>query len=234
MFWNAVWGGTKVLFHWESALAAVIYFALFLAPIAAAGKLAEKRPGLGCATQLLVLPFTQVFATLVVTWMLSPIILGLSDDAAWSLPWRALTRDPGYVIKVVFGATIATLAAAFVPVLGQMPTFLSLVSTGFVIAAVAVALQRSVPELAGLSLDLVPGFWVTIGFVFFGALAFMLGTGVIALIAGFRASRDPESPIEASQPDPLAMASASLLGLVPGFMYGAWLGLQFRHYVTQS
>ena len=90
MFWESVGSGLGVLAYWQTYLAGLLFLALSVGPMFLIGAVAMKsgraEGAIGCLS-MLVLPFFQVFALVVFVLTMSPIILGLSQEAAWSFPW---------------------------------------------------------------------------------------------------------------------------------------------------
>ena len=136
MFWASVKGGLDVLLHWESWAASIVFILLLVLPMIVVGLAATKHVGLGCAG-MVVLPVFQALATLMVVLTLSPIILGLSSDAAWQAPWQMLLKAPWQMLKGALFLTLVALGSAFVPIIGQSGTFTSMVVGSFAIAGVA-------------------------------------------------------------------------------------------------
>lgn len=102
--WDAVKGGLGVLTYWETYAAGLEYLALYMIPTGLAGYFAMKseRAGgaIGCLS-MLVLPAVGAFAIVVFVLTLSPIILGLSHDAAWAFPWVLAIKAPWSMVKFV-------------------------------------------------------------------------------------------------------------------------------------
>lgn len=229
MFWQAVLDGLRVLFHWESLAAAILFGGLMLLPLIAVGLMMSKYPAVGCLSSIVLLPVAQIFATLVVTWTLSPLIFGLGQEAAWSLPWRVLANNPGYMLRSLFTIGITALVASFVPVLGRIPTFVNTFIAGSCLITIARIVMWLDPALANQDMRIWPGFWNALGFLLLGGIAFALGAAVIG--AAMHARQDEIERLMGQEPTPgpVAMTAGSFLGLLPAFMYGAWLGQQLHH-----
>lgn len=223
MFWDAVLGGLEVLTHWEAWAAILLYGFILIVPMIAVGWAAERDMRAGCVGMIL-LPAFQVFAAVVVTWSLLPIILGIGDDAAWGFPWQFAAHAPWSMIKIVLFLVFLAVLSGIVPVLGRVTTFTNLVVGGFAIAIATRLLLQGVPELASIEVDFMPGFGTVLGFVLFGGVAALLASFAVAMIVSIR-GRDRSSR-EGAAPDPIVMAAFGFMGLLPALMYGSWLGLQ--------
>jgi len=75
---------------------------------------------------------------------LSPIILGLSNHAAWSLPWMLLFHDPLLLLKIGGLIVLASLLLGSIPIVKTFEPLHTLVYGGIVLMFVAtsVALLR--------------------------------------------------------------------------------------------
>lgn len=226
MFWDSVVGGLKVLTFWETYVAGLEYLALFMVPMVLVGlameKGGEKSGAIGCLG-MLVMPVLQVAAIAVFVLTLAPIIFGLSEDAAWSFPWKVITLAPGMFFKLVGVLVVAAIALAFVPFLGQLQSLQTLVLGGIALVFVLGILKSVNPDLVSAKLDVMPGFWFTAGLLVIGAIMAWVGIMVAALLA---------TAVEGATEglgQLLMFPVAAIFGFIPVFMYGAWLGSQLRH-----
>ncbi len=224
MFWHAVLGGLQVLLHWQAWIAMLLYGLLLFIPMAAIGAAAERDMRLGCVG-MLVLPLFQVFASMVVLWTLLPIILGLSNDALWALPWSLATGNPVWMLKVTLMLALFAILSAIVPILGRMTSF-----SNFIVGSGAIAVATR--EFAAASgrealthIRYVPSFWTSIGFVIVGAIAATVaGLSLTAVSMAINRSVSNEE----YKPGPLLVSAFGIIGLIPAFMYGTWLGDQVK------
>ena len=103
MFWQSVWNGLKVLGHWEAYVAGLEYLAIFMLPMLLFALIKEKYESaggvLGCLSMIL-LPLLQAAAILVLVITLSPIILGIDHNAAWTLPWTVLRASNKTIVSL--------------------------------------------------------------------------------------------------------------------------------------
>ena len=77
-------------------------------------------------------------------------------------------------------------------------------------------------------LDYWPPFLYSIGFLVIGGIATLLSTLGVAALAVLRKTDGEEEP----SPGPVTIAVFNVLGLIPAFMYGSWLGQQIRELVA--
>jgi len=226
MFWDSVVGGLKVLTFWETYVAGLEYLLLFMGPMVLIGlameKSGEKGAAVGCLG-MLVMPMLQVAAIAVFVLTLAPIIFCLSEDAAWSFPWKVITVAPGLFLKLVGILVVSAIALAFVPFLGRLQSLRTLVLGGVALVFVLGILKEVNPELVSGKLDAIPGFWFAVGLLVIGAIMAWVGIMVAALLA---------TAVEVATEglgQLLMFPVAAIFGFIPVFMYGSWLGSQLRH-----
>jgi hypothetical protein len=219
MFWTSVLAGIKVLTYWETYVAGLEYLAICMLPMVLIGLVAEKgdeRGGaaVGCLS-VLVLPVFQVAAMAVFVLTLAPIIFGFAEDATWSFPWKILILAPGAFFKLVGVLVVAAIILAFIPLLGQLHSLRTLVLGGIALIFVLSILESVTPGIASKRVDIIPGFWFALGFLVIGSLMSCIGMMMSALVATAFGQ--------------LSMVPVySILGFLPVFMYGAWLGAQVK------
>ena len=225
MFWEAVVGGLRVLTYWETYVAGLEYLAVFMVPMAIVSIVAiksDKAAGaLGCLS-MLALPVLQVFGMVVFVLTLSPIILGLSDNAAWAFPRVLAGGAPGAVAKLVGVLFIAAVILAFIPILGQLLSLHTLLLGSIALALVLRIIENEYPGVVSNRVHFWPGFWFTLGLLVIGGVMAWIGTLVAALLA-----TAIESTTEGFG-QLLVLPIAAIFGFIPVFMYGAWLGAQLR------
>lgn len=210
MFWNSVFGGLGVLTHWQTYIAGLEFFLISFIPVLVLMKAESKA---GCLVFLLQ-PAIGVVGSVVLIWTLLPIILGLSREAAWSLPWHTLGSDPWYWSKVVFVILLLEIGLSFIPIVGNLNSVHTMLS-GSIILVVAIALLgHEAPQMFPENFSAYPGFWFLVGLVVVGAIF-----SLIALIAASIASGLPGVVL-------ILPIFGSALGFLPVFMYGSYLGAQ--------
>ncbi len=225
MFWGAVTGGLGVLTYWETYVAGLEYLALFMIPMTVVGIVATKSEraagAIGCLS-MLVLPVFQVFAIVVFVLTLSPIILGLSHDAAWAFPWTLTREAPGSLAKFVGLLLVAAVILAFVPILGRLQSLHTLLLGALALALVMGIIDTTNPGIVSKRVHFWPGFWFALGLLVIGGLMAWIGTLVAAVLA-----TAVESAAEGLG-QLLMFPVAAIFGFIPVFIYGTWLGAQLR------
>lgn len=226
MFWDAVAGAFKILTHWEIYAAGLEYLAIFMGPMAIAGLvMARKEDGdgmaIGCVSMLL-MPVLQVAAMAVFVLTLSPIIFGLSTDAAWSFPWQVLIGMPWAFAKLVGVLVIAAIVLAVIPVLGYLQSLHTLVLGGIALVFVLGILESAYPGLVRGRVDVMPGFWFVVGLLIVGAVMSWIGMVVASVLASAM------DVMKEGIGQLVMFPVAAVFGFIPVFIYGAWLGGQLR------
>ena len=153
---------------------------------------------------------------------ISPIIFGLSDDAAWSLPWLLVTIAPGLFFKLVVSLILASIILALIPILSQLQSLQTLVLGAIVLMFVLGIVNESNSGTVIEHVDLIPDFWFIVGLLFIGGIVSWIGLMLVAL------SADKTGMTEEDIGQLLMMPIPAILGCIPVFMYGAWLGAQVR------
>lgn len=225
MFWQSVWNGLKVLGHWEAYVAGLEYLAIFMLPMLLFALIKERSESaggiLGCLSMILI-PMLQAAAILVLVITLSPIILGIDHNAAWTLPWAVLSIAPGLFAKSVVTLLVVSFVLAFIPILGQFQSLQTLVLGAISLVFSAGLLKALSPGTLEGGGPLYPGFWFVIGLLVIGGGMSFIGTMVAALFA---------SAVGTAHEDTgqlLVFPVAAIFGFIPVFIYGAWLGAQLR------
>lgn len=225
MFWDSVFGGLKVLSYWETYVAGVEYLAIFFIPMIITGTIMEKSQNsgwlIGCLSMLF-MPVFQVAAMAVMILSISPIIFGLSDDAAWSLPWILVTMAPGLFFKLVVTLVIASIVLAFIPILSRFQSLQTMVLGGIVLMFVLGIVNETYPGVVIDHVDLIPDFWFSVGLITIGGIMAWIALILVALIIEITGMAEESIGQLLMAPIP------AILGFIPVFMYGAWLGAQIR------
>lgn len=225
MFWDALTGGLTVLTYWETYAAALIYIVIALGPLALIGFAMEKAKGsaafLGCLTMFL-MPILQTFAIIVFVLTLSPIILGVKSDAAWSLPWILTLQAPWSMAKMVGLLFVVAIVLAFIPMLRQWQSIYIAVLGSLALGFVLAIIEKASPGYVSNQVALWPGFWFFFGLLVVGGLMAWIGIILAAFIASlFEIAAESVGQL-------LLFPAVAVLGFIPTFMYGSYLGAQIR------
>ena len=226
MFWDSVLAGLKVLTYWETYVVGLEYLAIFFIPIAIVGIVMEKSEGAsaaaGCLSMFL-LPVLQVAAMAVLVLTLAPIIFGFAEDAAWSFPWKIITMAPGAFFKLVGVLVVASIALAFIPILGQLQSLQTLVLGAIALMFVLGIVDSINPGIVKGRVDFIPSFWFSVGLIVMGGIMSWVGMMVAALIV-----TGIEMATEEGLGQLIMFPIGAIFGFIPVFMYGAWLGAQVK------
>ena len=158
--------------------------------------------------------FCELFGTYFFILTLSPIILGLSPHAAWSLPWLLLFHDPLTFLKITGLIVLSALVLGFVPVINAFESVQNLVCGGVVLAFTVASIHR----IAGV--EFFPDFWFGVGII---AVAFAAKWLLLLLLVALSMlARLDDSPRL------VGILLGPLFTFLPTFIYGGWLALQIR------
>jgi len=222
-FWDSVARGVAVLTYWETYVAAIEYLAIFLVPMSLVRILIDKSSevsvAIGCLS-FIIIPVLQVFAITVFVLTLSPIMLGLSEDASWSFPWMILQADPVFMLKFVGQLLLLSILLAFIPIIGQIQSLNTLILGGFSLALVLKIIEKINPVVATANIDPIPGFWFIVGILIISGVLVWIGFLLSAVVLAAMES------IEEGIGQLLIFPFIALFGFIPVFIYGAWLGSQ--------
>ncbi|MEQ1718606.1 MAG: hypothetical protein ABL907_21910 [Hyphomicrobium sp.] len=211
--------------HWQTYAAGLLFLLLSMGPMVLIGLTMEKagRAGgaVGCLS-MLAMPFFQTFALIVFVLTLSPILLGLSNDAAWSFPWMLTAEAPWTMTKFVGKLLLVALVLAFIPLIGRIQSLHTLLLGGIALASVIEIIGTIYPVIAAKNVTLWPGFLFLVGLLVLSALMAWLGMMAVALLVTIVEARfEGIGQI-------LVFPVAAVFGFIPLFIYGAWLGAQLR------
>jgi len=225
MFLEAVGNGLKVLLHWQTYVIAICYLIISFLPIIvvmSAGNKSDDFITRGGCLAMLIQPLFQSLAVFISVCILFPIILFGRSEAAWSLPWMLIINIPGRILILLIIMLVLSIIGAFIPLLGRANSFIMFIMGGAVIIFLTIVLHNISPELGIRNIDILPGFLTIIGIVIVSGVASWLGmlvsAGIVTLLL-----RDKE---EIGQL--IMIPLGSVLGFIPIFIYGAWLGLQIQ------
>lgn len=232
MFWDSIFAGLKVLVYWETYVAGLAYLAIYTIPIMAATAAADRkmyttgRVTNGCFVVVLT-PLLQMTATLVFVLILTPIILGLSEDAAWDFPWVLLIVDPGTFFKLVGILLVSIVLLMLIPFMASQA--LSTFILGGTILIFALRILGFVdPDVANKLTDFIPDFWFSIGLIITAGITYWAGIVVTMGIAnGIRLLINPRADEDSIMP--FILPIGIVFQFIPVFIYGAWLGLQAKN-----
>lgn len=224
MFWHAVKGGLGILLYWETYLVGLEYLLICYLPMILFGVLIErentKATTVAVFGSIFIMPVFQIVATTIFVLTFSPIILNISDDAAWSFPWRLVIIAPGTFIRLVLVLIVASVIIAFLPLLGNLRSFYVLVVGSITLMCVVSLLEQIDPDLVGDNVEFIPSFWIIVGLLFIGGIMTWLGIIIAAALATLIGLANEGIG------QLFVLPTAAVFGFIPVFIYGAWLGNQ--------
>jgi len=220
MFWSSIIGGLKVLTFWEVYAAALIFTVISVGPMFIFGLIGEKNEAVGCLGGMLIAPVFQALATIIFVFTLFPILLGFAEDAAWSFPWKILFSSPWPMIKASFIIIIATIALAFIPLLGQIQSLHTFASGAISLIMVLGILHSAYPNIPVQKISIMPGFLTIIGFLIIAGVVSWASTMLVAVIATALGDRAEDYTML------IAIPLGGVFGFIPVFIYGAYIGQQ--------
>ena len=226
MFWSSVLGGLNVFLHWETYVVWLGFLIVRLMPFGMTilrkndPEKGDKKFGLG------ILPNTfHAFAMICFITILLPIILGIGDDASWTMPWLLATISPILFLKILFMVVMALYFINFTPFLGKLEIVETLVTGGLILLTLLKFVYvGDNNDNAYSQISLYPGFLFIVGLVLVCALiqtgASVLTLALVYVVATiFRIKKHSAVMLVA----PVGW----MLQFAPVFIYGAWLGGQF-------
>jgi len=224
MFWEAVKDGLMVLTFWETYVGILIYFAIFIIPTMVFAIAMEKNEAIGCLGAIIT-PFIQTFASIVFIFTISPIILGISEDAAWSLPWLVLLNEPMVFLKIIGLLFIAAILIAFIPIIGQIQSLDMVVLGGLCLAFILSLLNSVYPGMGINQINPMPSFSYLAGFIVIAGISSWVGIMAVALIV-----TAIEENVNETLAEYIMIPLGSVFNFIPIFIYGSWLGNQLVLY----
>ncbi|WP_412776382.1 hypothetical protein [Thalassospira lucentensis] len=222
MFWESVFRSLSVYSHWELYASAAIYLVISFGPTVALVVSTEHSDNgfiTGCLPAIL-MPIANTFATIFFVVNLSPIILGISDTALWQISWNLFVQSPLFILKLFLTVVFIQFILALLPIVGRVTSLASLVSGGVILANIIRLFDASLSLDLYDRLDFFPGFWFVVGILVVSAAMFYVVAFVVTMSSGL--ARDNGAAIGQLSVIPLG----ALMGFVPVFIYGAWLGIQ--------
>jgi hypothetical protein len=224
VFWYIVISGLKVLTYWETYAAMIEYIAIFYAAAFIVNTLTRKnRMSVAAAGRIsLLLPVLQACALLVFVLSLAPIIFGVAEDAAWSYPLEIITAATGRFFTLIGILIVFSGMMAIIPLLRRLPALQS-----FVLGVIALMFCFGIfitenPGILKGPIAVIPDIWIITGLLAIVSVTSWAGRRTAAFAGRM-------SGIEEKGPGKIILFPLSaVFGLLPVFMYGAFLGVQLR------
>lgn len=231
MFWHSVLNGLSVLLHWQVWVALALFGLAHLVWLLGVGLLmgnsdSGRRMAAGCLTHMIGGTVLQAVLLGLLVFFLTPIMLGGNQ----AMPVSLIGTLAWPILVASFTALVVGFLLAFIPIVGGLITNtpgLSDFIEGIIIFRIfSAAFLEGFLEKAGLSTDIYPGFWQSMGY-FILATIFVYACLFAFAAAGTKLSRDRFSG-EGTPSMFAGMIMPRLLGLVPLFMYANYATLSIQ------
>ena len=230
MFIESIFQGLTVLRFWQVWVGLVCYAGGTFAYLYFIGSIAGKeesgaRMATGCLTYGLGGPVVQGIMLSFLVVFLTPILLGGSE----TVPLSALAEFWWPIAKAGLIATVAGIALAFIPIIGQMvgPGIQSFVQSVLVFRFFTTDIIQKILHDNAITGSVYPGFWASIGYLIVAGIVvrlIFLGVGVVQV------SLQERGKGELLEVFTLVIAPVfSLLGgLIPLMMYSQYVRLSIQ------
>lgn len=223
MFWNAIVSGLKIFTHWETYAAGLVLLVLFFVPIVIIGVSNMHRKWAGgayrCMT-ILLFSALQVIGVTIFVLTLAPIILGLSEDASWSFPWRIISLAPGEFSVFVAVFALVAMTSSLIPSLQRLSSFQTMIVGCLSLVLVQKFLSLLNPTLDIGFISLFPGVWFLAGILL---MTWVMSTAGFLVSTVVGATLENRLNVGKGIMELLIFPFAAVFGIIPVFTYGAWL-----------
>lgn len=222
---DVILSGFKPLTHADTYLAGVVYFLLVFPPSLLATRLAERH------RQVVSLQFLRhylptilrAFAMAVFMLILTPLIVGLDEQAAWGFPWRILMQDPSVIARLIGSLLFADILLGLLRLPRQLHA-LHILVLGIITLSVAFdwvdVLGNKPPVLAGGHIKWLPNTTLLVMLTASTGLLSWLEIR-LAVLLGKHLHGPSEEWVQL-----LMFPVSAATGFTSVFIYGAWLGSQ--------
>ncbi|MDB5908123.1 MAG: hypothetical protein JWP34_2237 [Massilia sp.] len=224
MLWDCVCSGIAVLSHWQTYVAALFFLSLSMGPKFLLGAVTVSSPSGHAAMKwvsVLCIALGQVVGIAIFVTIMCPIMLGLSLDASWSLPFSFVSRDPCAAARFCGGLLFIAIVLAWTPVIGQSRSF-SMFVVGSMVLVGTFGLVITTHGVPPQKIQYWPGLLFTIALFSVGTALTWLGT-MLAMLFATAIERHVQGAGKL-----IAYPAAAAAGFIPLFMYSAWLGHQIQ------
>jgi len=223
MFLSFLVPGLKIFSHWETYAAGLALLVSLFIPIAFIGIAGRNKAckgfGFRCMS-VFVLPALQVLGVTVFVLTLAPLILGFSESAAWGFPWKMISLAPMKFAIFIASFSLVAVISANSRVMRKLHSFQTMI-----IGCISLILVQKFISLINPVLD-IDAMSLFPGFSFVGGILFMTW---IMSTAGFYVSGFVGATLEnrlnmgKGIMELLIFPFAVIFGIIPVFIYGAWL-----------
>ncbi len=223
MFWEYTISALNVLTYWETHLVGFGYIFFLFVPTLLISIAMKKRPCTGVAFKCInyiLLPVMQLIAVSIFTLVLSPIMLGMAEEASWNLPWRMVSNDFSLSIGLLACLSIVAIGLVFIPVVGRLHSFRTIILGAISLVFVQMLISYINPAIEMEITYMIPGFWFITGLaaitIVLSKVDHVVSRAISTTLRSKYAVRDGVCEL-------LMFPVLSTLGFIPVFLYGAWL-----------
>lgn len=238
MFWQSVLGGFRVLVHWQTWVALILYVTLVFGWLIGVGLLmgnsgSGKRVAASMFAHMAGGPIIQALLLGCLVLYLTPLMLG--GNAAMPLGFFATFAWP--ITKACFLAMLFTFFIMFIPLVGGIvantPGVDAFIQGIIIFRLFSGAFIERFLEQANLQVaSLYPSVWACLGY--FGmAMVFVYVSAIIFAALGTTISRNQYSE-ESGISFFVGMGFMQMLGMLPLFMYANHVSLAVQGAVGNS
>ena len=219
MLWKCTCHGLAILAHWQTYAAALLFLSLSMGSkyLSDALDLASARTDSTArfASRLL-LALGQVAGIIVFVNIMCPIMLGLSQHAAWSWPPLGLASN-WEVLRSFAQMVVVAAIVSRIPIVGQSPSLLVFVLGALALVPMLGVLAGRIGMLGERGIQLWPGGGFMTALFLVGAALTWLGTMLVVIPSMLLKGRAKRIGMLFAYP------FAAAFGFIPLYMYCAWL-----------
>lgn len=220
-FLEASTSAAKVFLNWQTYAVLGEALAISLIPVVFFWAASKKDGSFGTetlSTSSLVMMIIKTLGLYVFMLTLSPVILGVSDNANWLAPWILVNEAPVFAAQSFGVLLLAAFLALFIPMLAELSTFRFLILGTIALGASLALNDPANPQTAIFGQPLVPDVWFC---VFLVAFSFVLN--LVGCISSWKLTTaiKADGTIGGLM---LMYAIAFVIGIIPVLIYGAWIG----------
>ena len=227
MFWQSVVNSLALVLHWQMYAPVLVYVIISKIPGIVIGFIVDEEDELSKRHVLLITiieNIIHVFALFVTVGTLFPMMTGV-DGVTWSLPWEILGAAPVGTLTMFFILTIVSLVIPILCRSNNAITFFAGYFIKIILGLVIVSfLARTIndihPEFGIQNIELIPGIGMIVGLIISSGASLGLVI-VMSIVIGM-----PLLMVNFFLSETVKATLGAAFGLIPVFMYGAFIGLQ--------
>jgi hypothetical protein len=236
MFWHSFKAGLELFANWQTYTVTIVFLIFAVIPTRVIEWILSNRPMreidwskviLGHPNRDLnwwltkLIPLANTFAVVVFILILSPLLLGFSNNPAWSLPWLLLKSEP-WLLLVFFTKLISALIILqIIPIINNMRLIShSLVGMTTVVFLIELIKPESNIIETRPSVSFIVGL-ISIGFVLTYAMIFSTAKLLTGIGENYGIRYENLANI-------FMFPIYTLYIFFPTFIYARWIGMQLH------